>query len=204
VTEIGTAIVSYIEPHVGQDAAFDHWYGTDHFPSAVLAGPGVISGMRFRADAEYKAFRGPSATLFGDPRRGTYLAVAWLRSGMQAAWDAWIVETMKELTAQGRLFEGRDHVHTAVYRCEGTEGDPTRGTFGGVIAVADANSTPKLSLAPSATLQLERTVMSSADPPPHALVLAFCASDPITAFREADLPGDYGFASPFLTLRSSS
>ena len=37
--EIGTAIVSYIEPHAGQEVAFNRWYERDHFPATVRAGP---------------------------------------------------------------------------------------------------------------------------------------------------------------------
>jgi hypothetical protein len=202
VTAVGTAIVSYIEPSPGYEAAFDDWYGNDHFPSAVLAGPGVISGARFVATDACKALRPREATLFGDPARGTFLAVAWLRPGMQAAWDAWVVETMAHLSAQGRLFPHREHVHTAVYRCGATTGDPTVGGHAGVVALAATGDAPRTTLVPAATLALERTIVSSAGPPAHALVLGFCDRDPLAVFRETPLPTGLGYASPFVALGS--
>jgi hypothetical protein len=197
--KIGTAIVSYIEAQPGQDAAFDHWYGTDHFPFAVLAGPGIIGGARFVATDACKAARPPTATLFGDPGRGTHLAVAWLEPGMQHSWDAWVVDTMRELTAQNRLFPGREHVHTAVYNCLATDGDPTAGPFAGVIALATTGTRPLPAPArPSATLQLERTIVSSSEPAPHLLTLAFCGKDPVATLREHPAPADAAYAGPFV------
>ncbi|MCU1428025.1 MAG: hypothetical protein JWL83_2025, partial [Actinomycetia bacterium] len=59
-------------------------------------------------------------------------------------WDAWAIAQMKVLTAQDRLFPGRDHLHTAVYRYEfeeRAEGGPFAALaldrdFAGVVAVA--------------------------------------------------------------------
>jgi hypothetical protein len=91
-----------------------------------------------------------------------------------------------------------------VYRCTETRGDPTTCVYAGVVAVADTVSLPPLPPVPQATLQLERTILSSADPPPHTLALAFCTQDPLAIFRDVTRPDDIGFASPFLTLRSPS
>ena len=85
--EIGTAIVSYIEPSAGYAREFNEWYERDHFPATVLAGPGVFSGARFVATKRCKELR-PSGALFGDPARGSYLGVAWVLPGKQAEWDA--------------------------------------------------------------------------------------------------------------------
>ena len=49
ISAFETAIVSYIEPEPGYAREFNHWYETDHFPSAVLAGPGIVRGERFVA-----------------------------------------------------------------------------------------------------------------------------------------------------------
>ncbi|HEV7524618.1 MAG TPA: hypothetical protein VGP92_06610, partial [Acidimicrobiia bacterium] len=112
--EIGTAIVSYIEPHPGQAVAFNRWYERDHFPATVKAGPGVFAGARFVATRACKGLR-PAGRLFGDPARGSYLGVAWVLPGKQAEWDTWVAAEMSSLAAHDRLFPGRDHVHTAVY-----------------------------------------------------------------------------------------
>ncbi len=91
VTDTGTAIVSFIEPAPGYAREFNRWYEDDHFPQAVLAGPGVLGGARFVATRACKAVRPPHATLFGDPQRGSYLGVAFVAPGMQAEWDAWVL-----------------------------------------------------------------------------------------------------------------
>jgi hypothetical protein len=217
--EIGTAIVSYIEPAPGQARAFNEWYERDHFPATVLAGPGVFAGARFVATRVCKDLRPADATLFGDPRRGSYLAVAWVLPGKQAEWDAWVAREMEQVAAQGRLFAGREHVHTAVYRFAWEQGDVPaivaldRGVPG-VIAIATTTASAS-AIPPDRTcvtfrfmgpishassivgLELERTIVSSAEPPPHTLVLAFCQSDPIATFAAVTI-GDAGFASPFL------
>lgn len=206
--EIGTAIVSYIEPHPGQAVAFNRWYERDHFPAMVKAGPGVFAGARFVATAECKALR-PAGRLFGDPARGSYLAVAWVLAGKQAEWDAWVGFEMEQIVAQDRLFPGRDHVHTAVYRAV-AQSDPVEAVvaldrgLAGAIVVADEHlpeslDLANLDLAVSVTLRLERTVASQAEPPPHDLVFGFCATDPIADFQAlAPAVAGCGFASPFL------
>jgi hypothetical protein len=184
-----TAIVSYIEPTPGYAREFNEWYERDHFPSAVLAGPGVVSGRRFVATRGCKALR-PPGTLFGDPARGSYLALATLAAGRQADWDAWVVEVMKILTAQDRLFPHREHVHTAVYRI--VTGALDLPGAPGVIAIADTNDVPPGDL----VLELERTIVSAIDPPRHRLSVRF-AADPLAQFTQ--VPNvDVGFASPFL------
>lgn len=205
--EIGTAIVSYIEPHPGQAREFNEWYERDHFPAAVLAGPGVFAGARFVATKACKESRPATGTLFGDPARGSYLAVAWVLPGHQESWDMWVAREMETITAEGRLFAGREHVHTAVYECGWSGGDVPAifafdRAFTGVIAIAGTNLGPKPTGTTSASavgLSLSRTIVSSADPPPHELALLFCDRDPVTTFRALELdPERVGFASPFL------
>jgi hypothetical protein len=202
---IGTAIVSYIEPHPGQAVDFNRWYERDHFPAAVMAGPGVFAGARFVATRACKELRPRAGRLFGDPARGSYLAVAWVLPGKQAEWDAWVAREMETIAAEGRLFPGRDHVHTAVYRATGRTDDVAalvaldRGHCG-VIAVADkgriALSTEVIDAL--VILTLERTIVSEAQPPPHNLALGFCA-EPLEAFGAvAGQIASAGFASPFL------
>jgi hypothetical protein len=207
--EIGTAIVSYIEPHAGQAVEFNRWYERDHFPATVTAGPGVFAGARFVATRSCKAVRPPVGRLFGDPARGSYLALAWVLSGKQAQWDEWVGREMETLAARGRLFAGRDHVHTAVYRRIWQSGPVDavvaldRGFAGVVVMAAERaaalDDVRATGLPTAVGLQLERTIVSQADPPPHELVIGFCADDPIDAFRALTPRLDrLGFASPFL------
>jgi hypothetical protein len=203
---IGTAIVSYIEPHPGQAVAFNRWYERDHFPATVKAGPGVFAAQRFVATRACKARR-PAGRLLGDPARGSYLGVAWVLPGKQPEWDAWVGAEMETIAAAGRLFPGRDHVHTAVYRFVEQSGSVDaimaldRG-FPGVVVAATEGDAPRLELPAVVVLELERTVLSEVAPPAHRLVLGFCDGDPIAAFGEsAPLLAGCGFASPFLSTR---
>ena len=198
---IGTAIVSYIEPHPGQAVEFNRWYERDHFPAAVKAGPGVFAGARFVATRACKEARLGDG-LFGDPARGSYLAVAWVLPGKQAEWDAWVAREMNTITAEGRLFSGRDHVHTAVYECISSDADAIvaldRGY--GVVAVADEGrlALPTGQIDALVMLTLERTIVSEAQPPPHNLALGFCAEPLRTFGTVAGQIASAGFASPFL------
>jgi hypothetical protein len=217
--EFETAIVSYIEPHAGQAREFNRWYERDHFPAAVLAGPGVYAGRRWVATRECKELRPPEGALFGDVARGSYLAAAFVLPGEQVAWDAWVVEQMKKLTAEGgRMFAGRDHVHSAVYRYAGElRSDPDAPgalaldrNYDGVIAVAVPNDgdhdlwTGVVGPCPVVVaMKRERLVLSTLDPPPadHVLLLGFVEGDVMQHWREhvanfADTP--VLFASPFL------
>jgi hypothetical protein len=202
VIEIGTAIVSYIEPHPGQARAFNEWYERDHFPAAVLAGPGVFAGARFVATAACKAARPAHGSLFGDPARGSYFALAWVLPRMQAEWDEWVVGAMETITAEGRLFPGREHVHTAVYRFVDAHGETPAivaldAGFPGVIARAGEVGTDD---APATVrLRLERTIVSSANPPAHDLVLSFCETDPMREFASMNTAA-CAFASPFFAV----
>ncbi|HET9728142.1 MAG TPA: hypothetical protein VFR41_01915 [Acidimicrobiia bacterium] len=197
--EVGTAIVSYIEPAPGQARAFNEWYERDHFPAAVLAGPGVFAGARYVATRACKEVRPPSGTLFGDPTRGSYLAIAWVLAGKQSEWDAWVAREMETITAEGRLFEGREHLHTAVYTVSDHRGEIATGLerrFAGVIAVADYDRVHSVPGGLTVSLSLERTIVSSAAPLPHTLILSFVDDDPCALFAQVPTQ-NVGFASPF-------
>ena len=204
--QIGTAIVSYIEPHPGQALEFNRWYERDHFPATVTGGPGVFAGARFVATRACKELRPAGGRLFGDPARGSYLAVAWVLPGKQAEWDAWVGREMETITAEGRLFAGRDHVHTAVYRCVWQAAASIVALdcgFAGAVVVADEPALESSddafgSLSHAVGLRLERTIISGADPAPHDLVVGFCG-DPLARFADvAEQVAGRGFASPFL------
>ena len=193
---IGTAIVALIEPHEGEARAFNRWYERDHFYAATTSGPGAFSGARWVATRACKAVRPASATWFGDPARGSFLTTVWLLEGKQAEWDAWVANEMETLRTADRMFAGRDHVNTGVYRfcCEvRAEDGPSAAValdhgFAGLVAVG---------------LAAERVILSQAEPPAHSLVLGFTPDDPLAAWRSHVEPAlaripVVGFAGPFL------
>jgi hypothetical protein len=216
---IGTAVVAYIEPHTGAAREFNRWYERDHFYAAAMAGPGMYAGARWVATRECKEVR-PANDLFGDPARGSYLATYWLLPGTQAGWDEWVAETYAAMPP-ARLFAARDHVHTAVYRYHSetrTEDAPPPATaldhgFAGLIVVASIAPADWLAEWSRSTLSNEmhlmlaftsaRTIMTTAEPVDHVLLLAFCRADPLRVWRDRVAPGldrvpGLGFASPFL------
>lgn len=217
---IGTAIVSYIEPHAGAARDFNRWYERDHFPAAVMAGPGAYSGARWVATRECKEVRAEGA-LFGDPRSGSYFAVAWLLPGAQSDWDAWVAGQMETLRTEDRMFAGRDHLHTAVYdyMFEVGMADAPPGSlaldrrFPGLVAIAldgdRADGAWARELACSdvplvVALRRQRLLVSTlGEPAAHLLLLAFVDGDVVDVWRRRIEPAlaartDVGFAGPFL------
>jgi hypothetical protein len=218
---IGTAIVALIEPHEGQAREFNRWYERDHFYAATTAGPGAFAGARWVATRACKAVRPSGGQWFGDPARGSFLTTVWLLDGKQPEWDNWVTREMEDLRAQNRMFAGRDHVHTAVYRycCEvRAEDAPSAAValdhgFAGVIAIAappgadSAEAWAREIVGPELPVIVgftpERVILSQSEPPPHALVLGFTPDDPLGAWRSRVAPAlsrlpAVGFASPFL------
>ncbi len=200
--DVGTAIVSYIEPARGRARDFNRWYERDHFPATVLAAPGAFAGARYVATRACKQLRPPAGTLLGDPGRGSYLALAWVLPGMQERWDAWVVEQMAVLREQGRLFDAREHVHTAVYRKTWEHGAPAvtvldHGYAGVVVAAVEPGARAFLDAPATVGLASERTIVSSAEPPAHDLVIAFCDGDPCAWLGE-HAASDAKFVSPFV------
>jgi hypothetical protein len=217
---IGTAIIAYIEPHAGQAQAFNRWYERDHMYAATTAGPGAFSGARWVATRACKALRPAGATWFGEAARGSFLTTVWLLDDTQPEWDAWVARQMEVLRADGRrMFAGRDHLYTAVYRFRAEhrvrEGLATATALDhpcrGVVAIAVGAGGGAEAVAAIAGPELpvvglfvpERVILSETEPPPFDLVLGFTPGDPMDAWRArvepalTSLPG-VGFASPFI------
>jgi hypothetical protein len=222
VTEvgIGTAIIAYIEPHEGQAEAFNRWYERDHMYAAATGGPGAFAGARWVATRACKALRPPNGVWFGDTARGSFLTTVWVLDGSQEEFDTWIARQMDQLREEGgRMFAGRDHLRTAVYRFEHelrTETGVSAATaldhpFAGVIVLAvSARSGPAVmrsivgaEIPTAAVFTTERVIMAEGEAPAHDLVLGFTVADPIAAWHArvepvlASLP-HIGFASPFI------
>ena len=115
---IGTAIVAYIEPHAGQAREFNRWYERDHMYAATTAGPGAFAGARWVATRACKAVRPRTGRRGSAIRRGARSSPpSGCSTAAQAEWDAWVGRQMESLRGQAdRMFAGRDHLHTAVYR----------------------------------------------------------------------------------------
>jgi hypothetical protein len=116
---LGSALFTMVEPHRGHEVAYNRWYERDHFYAGCLVGPWLFAGRRWVATRDLKDLRfGDDAEVFGDVRRGSYLAVYWVIDGKHDEHVAWALDQVTWLHANGRMFAERDHVHTLLYRYE--------------------------------------------------------------------------------------
>ena len=192
--------------------------------AATTAGPGAFAGARWVATRACKAVRPPGATWFGDPARGSFLTTVWVLDGFQAGVGRVGRPARWRRCARepDRMFAGRDHLHTAVYRfasevrAEGgaVGGDRARPPVrrcdrdgGGTPAAAAARreaSRRRRSCRWRSVFTPERVIMAEVEPPPYDLVLgvhgrrsARRVARARRARRSRRLPS-VGFASPFL------
>lgn len=115
--KLGSLLFTLVEPHRGQEVAYNRWYERDHFYSGCMIGPYQFAGKRFVATAALKALRhSGSSAITGEDGRGSYLGLYWVLDGYHDVWNRWAVDQVKALHKAGRMFAGRDHVHTLLYR----------------------------------------------------------------------------------------
>ncbi len=117
---IGTMLYTLVEPHRGQQVAYNRWYERDHFYAGCQIGAYNFAGARFVSTAPLKALRYPQggAALVADPQVGSYLGVYYVLDGHHDEWNRWAVDQVNALHAAGRMFNERDHVHTGLYHFE--------------------------------------------------------------------------------------
>jgi hypothetical protein len=110
-------LFTLVDPHPGQEEAYNRWYERDHFYAGCMIGPWQFAGKRFVATAELKKMRDPeSSVITGEPLRGSYVALYWVLDGHHDEWNLWAVDQVRALHKAGRMFDERDHVHTLLYR----------------------------------------------------------------------------------------
>ena len=113
---IGSTLLTLVEPHKGQEVAYNRWYERDHFYAGCLIGAGWFAGKRWVATKPLKDLRFPADTTFlPDISAGSYLAAYWVLKGMEPEAIAWGSAQVKWLHENGRMFEARDHIHTLIY-----------------------------------------------------------------------------------------
>jgi hypothetical protein len=114
--DVGAALVTLVEPHRGHEVAYNRWYERDHFYAGCLIGPLWFAGRRWVATKPLKDLRYPQDTEFlPDISAGSYLATYWILKGHEQEAIAWGSTQVNWLHPAGRMFDGRDHVHTLMY-----------------------------------------------------------------------------------------
>jgi hypothetical protein len=112
--KIGSALITMVEPHVGQEAAYNRWYEDDHFYAGAMAMPWMFAGKRYVATTELQALRIPTKSAIANPvELGKYIATYWITDGRYEDHLRWSVGTNQRLLADGRVFLQRDHIFTA-------------------------------------------------------------------------------------------
>lgn len=104
---LGTCLFTVVEPAKGKAAAYNEWYERDHFYSGMLALPHCFAGRRWVATAPLKKLTGVDT--------GSFVATYWIEEGRHDEFLHSAVAALAELSAAGRMFDGRDHVHTGFY-----------------------------------------------------------------------------------------
>jgi hypothetical protein len=114
--DVGAALFTLVEPHRGQEVAYNRWYERDHFYAGCLIGPMWFAGRRWVATRPLKDLRFPTGGPFlEDISQGSYLATYWILRGHEQDAISWGTTQVNWLHPAGRMFDARDHVHTLMY-----------------------------------------------------------------------------------------
>ena len=142
---VGSLLFTMVEPHRGHEVAYNRWYERDHFYAGCMVGKWQFAGARYVATRECKAKRYPAdSPIVPDASTGSYLAIYWVLDGHHDEWNEWGVEQVNWLHENDRMFEERDHVHTALYQYAGEANAPGSSTpvelaldraYGGIVTL---------------------------------------------------------------------
>ncbi len=187
----GHALITLVEPHPGQEYAYNRWYEDDHYMAGAMAMPWMYAGRRWVATRDLQLLRYPAESALADPvTAGCYLSTYWITEGRYDEHMKWTVAINKRLNRDGRVHQARTHVFTAfqdhvatVYR-DGAAGPrdfhaldhPYQGL---VLEVLDSRS-------PSQRAELAEWLRTAHLPER----LAGSSAAMVTVFRPTPLPGD--------------
>lgn len=149
--QIGSALITMVEPHVGFDREYNRWYEDDHFISGAMAMPWMWAGRRFVAPKRLQALRAPEGSPIANPLSlGKFISIYWIIDGRQEDQAAHSTAINRRLRADDRILLKRDHIYTsfqtyrgAVYRDDEVVRDihVLNYPFGGhVLEVVDATA----------------------------------------------------------------
>jgi hypothetical protein len=112
--KIGKMLFTMVDAKKGQERAYNRWYERDHYYGGCMIGEGWFAGSRWIATRELKDLRFPADSPFAEPvDAGSFLSVYWV---LDTQIDkTWAGRQVRWLYANGRGFDGRDHVQTGMY-----------------------------------------------------------------------------------------
>jgi len=120
--EVGSMLLTLVEPSPGFERAYNRWYERDHYYGGCMVGPWLFAGSRWVATRPLKERRWPDGGPIARPTdAGSYLAVYWVERGHHREhFGEWSIHQVRDLYAHGRGFGERTHVHTATFHYVGT------------------------------------------------------------------------------------
>ncbi|MFC5063400.1 hypothetical protein [Actinomycetospora atypica] len=102
---IGSVWVSLMEPEHGHEAAFNQWYGDDHFYAGGMNLPGIFAGRRWLCPVEHQALRTvPDGSLVDPPHAGRFLHLNFFLRGQVEDSAGVLGETIARLAGEGRMY----------------------------------------------------------------------------------------------------
>ncbi len=113
--EIGSALITMVEPHEGHDHAYNRWYEDDHFYSGAMAMPWMFAGPPL-GGADARSRRCGTRTTRRSRSRSTRASTSRPTGSPTAATTttcAGRVATNQRLLPDGRIYLDRTHVYTS-------------------------------------------------------------------------------------------
>ncbi|MFH8990816.1 hypothetical protein [Streptomyces sp. NPDC017940] len=117
----GHALITLVEPHPGQEYAYNRWYEDDHYYAGAMAMPWMYAGRRWVATRDLQLLRHPEESAVARPvTAGCYLSTYWITEGRYTDHMRWTVGINKRLNRDSRVHRARTHVFTAFQDHEAT------------------------------------------------------------------------------------
>jgi hypothetical protein len=112
--DLGHALITMVEPHLGHEREYNRWYEDDHFIAGAMAMPWMYAGRRWVATRELQLLRYPEKSAVAQPvTAGCYISTYWITAGRYDDHMRWTVSINKRLNRDHRVFQGRTHIFTA-------------------------------------------------------------------------------------------
>jgi hypothetical protein len=102
---IGSVWVSLMEPEPGSDAAFNRWYGDDHFYAGGMGLAWIFAGRRWVCTRDLQALRyAREGTAFAPVDAGRFLHLNFFSAGHVDEAAPVLGETIARLAGEGRMY----------------------------------------------------------------------------------------------------